>query len=936
MTDDATLPPGFQIDSPPTPSQAAPEGSSELPPGFELDSDHYSSPGEMAKTALEGAGRGLLGAAAPVIESRVFGIPESKQLAREKTNPSLGALGEASGLGIGMLTGTGEAALMSKAGQLAVDASGLMKAKRVGDIAGEGFTMLGKEIAPTLAHKVGSEAVRQAVEMAVLGANDEVSKMVLNDPDTSTETAIANVGLAAALGAGGGALAASVSPLWKATLGPKVEGVFGALKSRLNGTTESSIMKEAQDLGIAKDLPPDVAGAMSDNPMVRNAASGLRQTDTSHIARNFQERENQFRESVASRMSEVMGKTPAEAAALDISEASHGKAVGDALHQEFKARLDPITDDLNSLKSKFAGTELPQGGVMRTVDNSNPYEPKVTEHVIPSLQRTLADKMTQLAGENGWLADPLSQEARLIKTTIKDLKNKKTLDDLVRMGQNIGKNTRSTLPFGIQTPLSRAGTMVRGVLRDAENEVMLAKLGKESPELVGKFRNALQEFKEVAQLKDEINSRLKIGGDSVNGFVKGLGEMARTDSETLLARLKGTKDAHLLAYLDEHFPATAERLRDYHLSAVLEKAIKDGRVSPKTLLTKVEGLSPELRQFAVGEERESQLKRLNAFLERLNDHRHNFSNTARTVDKVMGDTVATAMGLAAVLGGHGGLGIVAPVAAILGREGVAATRLAMLKFLGSDVPVSGPGVKAMASLFNASIKGNNNINKAVASVFKPGIMNLAEVKATPKDLARLDKLIVARQDDPNKPIEDANNSHVGHYLDRHQVALTETTTRGADYLKSLKPQPYRASPLDREIPPTPAQEARYDRALGIAHDPRVVIARVKDGTLQQSDIQDLVSLYPALYTQFSQKLSNAMINHKGNDEPIPYKTRVGLSLFLGQPLDTSMQPASIMAAQPQPPAPHSMPPKSSAKLGKAATNAQTPNQAAEAHKADRK
>jgi hypothetical protein len=46
---------------------------------------------------------------------------------------------------------------------------------------------------------------------------------------------------------------------------------------------------------------------------------------------------------------------------------------------------------------------------------------------------------------------------------------------------------------------------------------------------------------------------------------------------------------------------------------------------------------------------------------------------------------------------------------------------------------------------------------------------------------------------------------------------------------------------------------------------------------------------------------NSMVNHLSKDNTIPYKTRLGISLFMGQPLDSSMKPMSILASQPQPP-----------------------------------
>ena len=54
-------------------------------------------------------------------------------------------------------------------------------------------------------------------------------------------------------------------------------------------------------------------------------------------------------------------------------------------------------------------------------------------------------------------------------------------------------------------------------------------------------------------------------------------------------------------------------------------------------------------------------------------------------------------------------------------------------------------------------------------------------------------------------------------------------------------------------------------------------------------------------------------DHIAKGNPIDYKVRLGLSIFLAQPLDSTMNPMSIMAAQPKSSAP--MPPQSTPKRG---------------------
>jgi hypothetical protein len=82
-----------------------------------------------------------------------------------------------------------------------------------------------------------------------------------------------------------------------------------------------------------------------------------------------------------------------------------------------------------------------------------------------------------------------------------------------------------------------------------------------------------------------------------------------------------------------------------------------------------------------------------------------------------------------------------------------------------------------------------------------------------------------------------------------------------------------------------------------------------------------------------------MINASERDDLIPYKTKMGLSLFMGQPVDSSMTPQSIVAAQPvpaqQPQGGQQGPKKSTDKLGKSTSSYRTASQDAEYDRGER-
>lgn len=883
--------------------------------------EQYGTPIEMLKTAAEGAAEGIAGPLAPLAETQFLGVNPEDIRARQETNPIVHGTLQAGGLGLGMFTGTGEAALLGKAGELAVGAARLGEA--------------------TYAARVGSSIVRNAVENAVFQGTDEISKRILQDPQTSAESAISNIGLAGLLGGtAGGFMTGAVHPLWKATVGDKLESVLGGMTRRLNGEGDQTLLNEAKSLGVT--LKPEVEAAMSEDPMLRNAYSALNQSDTTKIGRNFQETIKNFRNDVDTSLVETLGKSPKEIGSLEVSEYDHGKAIGDALVSEYKAKIDPIIKTLEESKVKFADADLPKRNVEKIIDPSNPYALGGMEKVMPGITDTIADKIAQRAADESWLTGATPDIARVIRSVTKDLKNVDTLGELIKMGQAIGQNTKSNLPFGQQTPLSRAGMIMRELIHDAENSFVAKELGtKQGPEAFAAFTEALGRFKEVAKLKDALNDRLKVGG-SVSGFAKGLAEMSKTDAESLLRRLNGKNDADGLKFLSENFPGTATQLRQYHIEKTLEAAtrhVKEGQLISQTRLLKaIESMSPEMREFAFSPEQLQKVEGLSNLSKRLDYSTHNFSNTARTVDKLMSGMGSSALASVAYFTGHGAVAAAVPFAALGIKESRDALRLGMLKYLGSSQPVDAAGFKAMMSFLNNAVRGEANIVKATQAVFKSGAHVLSsDQMPTEKENQKLAKQVDELEETPTIILKKMNGS-TGHYLPDHQQSLVEASTRALQYLQSIKPRPYQFSALDAPIEPDSADMARYDRALSIANNPNYVLQQVKDGTVLSTDLADLKIMFPGLYQRMAQELNNNMTDKHAAEELIPYTTRMGVSLFLGAPVDATMKPQSIMAAQPaaqMPPAAPSPKAGSPSKLGKTAKNYMTPNQSAESDRASR-
>lgn len=251
-------------------------------------------------------------------------------------------------------------------------------------------------------------------------------------------------------------------------------------------------------------------------------------------------------------------------------------------------------------------------------------------------------------------------------------------------------------------------------------------------------------------------------------------------------------------------------------------------------------------------------------------------------------------------------------------------------------PSSSGGLKHAVELGLSVVKGESLVNKAAKNVFKAGV-DVLPSHLIPNDRARmkLDKAASAYQQNPEKMFDIGGKA--GHYLPKQAQSLGQLAANSVNYINSLRPSIDKKAPLDSDTKPSNTQTSAYQRQLAIAEQPLAILKHIKDGNLLPQDIMTLHTLYPSLHQKLVQKLTDEMVSHLTKGEMIPYKTRLGLSLFMGQPLDSTMTPEAIQAAQPLvPQTPQGqMPQRSMSALNKMALSDQTPSQARERHRASK-
>ncbi len=939
---DANLPEGFSLDQTP----AVPvEGAAALPEGFALDNEPSAtsnlSPAEGgARAFLHGVASGVAGPLAPLIETKGFGVKPETIRGLEEEHPIAHGIGQVLGLGAGMMTGVGEGALMAKAGELALEsgvaggkvaeAANLAKSALEGGAAPEAVAQAAEAAkALSYGHKVGSAAVQQAAEMAVMQGSDEVSKMILQEPGQSVDTAISNMGLSTALGAGFGAIGAGVvSPLWKATAGPKVERLFNAIANKSNGQAPLEIGKELEDdLTKLNIMPTPIQRAdISDNPKANQFVKDLSRAENEGVLNE----KDDLRAKIANSVMEPLGTDLEKMRVYDNAE--EGRALKESLTKNIKEKFVPLWDRMEKRDAEAALLSAPDESKLALRD------------------RMIERGMEESAGNNDILKEYIKAGDQVL--------NQDTLSGFDKMDSQLRRSSKN---FTADANITQAQRNIRGMIKDYK-ESLIEKAARESEkagvegaigkgeELIAERAQLNKEYAQAEAFREELADHFNIkSNENARQFMSALEN--NVTPEQLIKKFSIKDNMEGAKFLQQNLPEVFDQVLKNEQRNILKPAILSA-AKKGDLPIDINKLNDIIQKSKGGKDTYLNTVLPKEFLDRAEAGARILQATTKAKDSgtpaglwgVLKGVATSALASVGLATGHGLAQSVlfAEIANTLGKIGPEQGKLAYLKFMGSNQPLEAGAIKSMADFFHEVYRGEHLLNKATSNVFKPGMQVLAtNSMPSTRDLEQLDKKLDKIRDNPQELINSQAQSQIGHYLPNHQVKLSQSVAGMSQYLNALKPHPQKLHPLDKEIEPTATQVARYNRALTIAQNPLVVMQHIKDGTIQTTDVQDIQHLYPDLYKRMSNKLSQYMLDASHDESQIPYKTRIGLSLFMAQPLDTSMLPASIIAAQPKPKQPmqQSGAPMKNRKgansLGKSNKTYRTQSQASEEDRANR-
>lgn len=523
----------------------------------------------------------------------------------------------------------------------------------------------------------------------------------------------------------------------------------------------------------------------------------------------------------------------------------------------------------HDMGSEIGGTDGIRAQAMKSLI------PEVNDHIIGQAQ-DLVDQIGDTAenlgksGDKAGMVDQLQQQAEKIKTAIDPQVDPLTNQPRVQLDS---ANIYDTMNQ-VKRQLGEWGKFNKAFVPLNEVEFRNSAKG-----LGSSFKAALEDegiWGKAGSLQKDLNSAWSDAIPAVKDF--------ESKFTTSIGGEKTIDPAKFNTYLSQNGRATTETIRQQMMgnfvdavekfSGATDKAYEAAGVENPFKMGSTQALRESLGVPTLG------TKLADLWFDKLG---------AKGLGDVAGGAVGGALGHATGIpeAGFGG--------AYLGKWALGPVFTSIIKPLmekGASMPAFQSAIKYSAAV----LKGDHELTNTAANVFASQVKALSSHLYPSSDsVDTLDKKLKKFAENPKPMLNVAGN--LGNYMPDHAQAVSQTTMNAVNYLNSQRPSNPKQSPLDSDLPVSKAQLAPFHRSLEIAEQPLMAFQHIKQGTLLPQDVNTLKTVYPDYYNKMSQKLMSAMTDHISEGGNVPYKLRQSASLFLGQPLDSTMTPSSIQAIQ---------------------------------------
>ncbi len=125
--------------------------------------------------------------------------------------------------------------------------------------------------------------------------------------------------------------------------------------------------------------------------------------------------------------------------------------------------------------------------------------------------------------------------------------------------------------------------------------------------------------------------------------------------------------------------------------------------------------------------------------------------------------------------------------------------------------------------------------------------------------------------------------------------LHSTIMNGVQFLNSKIPHPSNSLPLNSPWTASPSQKVKFMKYSNAVHNPLHALNDIKNGSLSSETMEALQAVHPDLLQSMRQAVMENMNPKKISS--LNYSTKIALGKFMGQPMESAMQPQVIASNQ---------------------------------------
>jgi hypothetical protein len=729
--------------------------------------------------------------------------------------------------------------------------------------------VVGKVLSQAAAHGAGS-----AVEGAAYGLGQVVSEHALGDPDLNGEKVLATVGTSALVGGAlgslfGGAKGAIQAKFPKFLSEKTIEGVKAG---NFESMVEASDLPEAEKKGFIEGLTklrpdageikeaaaaldaPVLPGMVSDSQSVQKAQSALLEGAPSFSGLKAQQLAADGFDKAAAATEGALG------AELDITKAGLGDTLKEVVSKRVEEQSAPITALYDELKSRY-----------ETIPASDKALKAIARNI-----RNLEDV-------------PLSPQAKAIaESAAERVEAIKTVDDVKRLRSILNQELGlSATPIQKRTTAIIADKLAdleeNSIVRFAKNEMKTDKAEAKIMELLDKREAANAQYKVFRGNIDELGAAL--GRKRVHGaqdFLDFIGDMT---PEKIADKLTTKNNSQFLNWFSKEMPEAMASIAQYQKGLIRNAAMKDGEFSIRRALTEIDKLPKEYQQKIFTPEEMQKLAHVKKYVQAFpkNFNPSNTANASAFRHFFEGPIAASASNV---------------------RD------WAIEQFINAATS-SGEQTQAfidgLSTVEKSALKTSNAIKSGVNEIFSTkdagspvkGYLAITSQERR-DDHDSLHRDLSDMSQNPQKLIDhlSAQTEAITAVAPRTSEAVQGAVSRATQFLQSKLPgNNVPKKPLSGTYKPSDAEIAKWHKYFSAVEKPTSVLHQVAYGNVVPETMEALQFVYPKLLKEMQGHVADKMTEAVAKKTPLPYRTKLSLSMFLGSDLVNSLEPVNMLSAQ---------------------------------------